>query len=443
MANTLKLGIAGLGTVGVGVWKLLNENRDRIFANAGCALEITAVCARDASIDRGIDLSTVRWFDDADAMAKADDVDIFVELIGGEEGIAKTSVEAALASGKHVVTANKALLAHHGNELAALAESHDVALNYEAAIAGAIPIVKSLREGLAGNDVASVVGILNGTCNYILTKMASEGREFADVLAEAQEMGYAEADPTFDVGGHDTAHKLAILTCLAFGTKIDFDAVYLEGIEAITQADLIAAQDLGYCIKLLGVAVRTDTGIEQRVHPSLVPISSPIAAIDGAFNAVAVDGNYAGKIILQGAGAGQKPTASAVIADIIDIARVNALFPLGREVAKLAPYKRARMRAHEGGYYIGLSVYDHPGAVAAIAKRFAEQDISLESIIQRGVSVHPGGKEGGNKDTVGQQPVVLITHETAEAALREALASIEADGHIADHPRMIRIEKTI
>ncbi len=439
MTHTLKLGIAGLGTVGVGVWKILGENRERIIANAGCELKITAVCARNADIDRGIDLKGVRWVDNAVELASSDDVDIFIELIGGEEGIARASVEAALAHGKHVVTANKALMAHHGNELAAIAEKHNVALNYEAAVAGAIPIIKSLREGLAGNNVSSVVGILNGTCNYILTKMASEGREFADVLSEAQEMGYAEADPTFDIGGHDTAHKLAILTCLAFGTQIDFNSIYLEGIEAITQADLKAVHELGYCIKLLGVAIRTDSGIEQRVHPSLVPLSSPLAAIDGAFNAVAVDGNYSGKIILQGAGAGQGPTASAVIADVIDIARVNALYPLGREVAKLAPYQRARMRAHEGGYYIGLAVYDRPGAVAAIAKRFGEQEISLESIIQRGAATQSG--EGA--DNEGQQSVVLIIHETAEAALRQALASIEADGHIADRPRMIRIEKTI
>ncbi len=439
MTHRLKLGIAGLGTVGVGVWKLLNENRERIFANAGCELEITAVCARNADIDRGIDLKGVRWVDNAVELASSDDIDIFVELIGGEEGIAREAVETALAHGKHVVTANKALLAHHGNELAAIAEKHNVALNYEAAVAGAIPIVKSLREGLAGNNVSSVVGILNGTCNYILTKMASEGREFADVLSDAQKMGYAEADPTFDIGGHDTAHKLAILTCLAFGSRIDFNSIYLEGIEAITQADLKAVHELGYCIKLLGVAIRTDSGIEQRVHPSLVPLTSPLAAIDGAFNAVAVEGNYSGKIILQGAGAGQKPTASAVIADIIDIARVNALYPLGREVAKLAPYQRARMRAHEGGYYVGLAVHDRPGAVAAIAKRFGEQEISLESIIQRGTDTQSGeDAEGG-----GQQSVVLIIHETAEAALREALASIEADGHIADRPRMIRIEKTI
>lgn len=439
MTNTLKLGIAGLGTVGVGVWKLLNENRDRIFANAGCALEIAAVCARDADMDRGVDLSSARWVDDAVELAKSDDIDVFVELIGGEEGVARHAVETALESGKHVVTANKALMAHHGNELAAIAEKQNVALNYEAAVAGAIPIIKSLREGLAGNDVSSVVGILNGTCNYILTKMASEGREFADVLSDAQEMGYAEADPTFDIGGHDTAHKLAVLTCLAFGTRIDFNSIYLEGIEAITQADLKAVHELGYCIKLLGVAVRTDSGIEQRVHPSLVPLTSPLAAIDGAFNAVAVDGNYSGKIILQGAGAGQGPTASAVIADIIDIARVNALYPLGREVAKLAPYQRARMRAHEGGYYIGLAVHDRPGAVAAIAKRFGEQEISLESIIQRGSAI----QVDEDSESAGQQSVVLIIHETAEAALRQALASIEADGHIADRPRMIRIEKTI
>lgn len=435
MTKTLNLGIAGLGTVGIGVWKLLEENRQRIEANADCSVIITAVCARDASLDRGVDLSSVVWFDDAVELAKSDKIDIFIELIGGEEGIARQAVETALAHGKHVVTANKALLAHHGNELAALAEEHNVALNYEAAIAGAIPIVKSLREGLAGNEVSSVVGILNGTCNYILTTMAKDGAEFADVLADAQAMGYAEADPTFDVGGHDTAHKLALLTSLAFGTRIDFDAVYLEGIEAITQADLKAADELGYCIKLLGVAIRTETGIEQRVHPSLVPLSSPLAAIDGAFNAVAVEGNYSGKIILQGQGAGAGPTASAVMADIIDIARVNALYPLGREVARLEPYTRSRMRAHEGGYYIGLSVFDRPGAVAAIAKRFAEQEISLESIIQRGHAPDAGAS--------AEQLVVLITHETAEASLRGALESIEADGHIAGQPRMIRIEKTI
>lgn len=436
MTKTLKLGIAGLGTVGVGVWKLLAENQQRINANADCSVVITAVSARDASRDRGVDLTSVQWFDDAIELAKSDEIDIFVELIGGHEGVAKEAVETALKAGKHVVTANKALLAHHGNELASLAETKNVALNYEAAIAGAIPIVKSLREGLAGNEVTSVVGILNGTCNYILTTMAKESSEFADVLKDAQELGYAEADPTFDVGGHDTAHKLALLTSLAFGTRIDFDAIYMEGIEAITQADLKAADELGYCIKLLGVAIRTETGIEQRVHPSLVPLMSPLAAIDGAFNAVAVEGSHSGKIIIQGQGAGAGPTASAVMADIIDIARVNALYPLGREVAKLAPYVNARMRSHEGGYYLGLSVFDRPGAVAAIAKRFAEQSISLESIIQRGQT--SDAPEGDN-----EQLVVLITHETAEASLRNALASIEADGHIAGQPRMIRIEKTI
>ena len=436
----LKIGLAGLGTVGAGVLLLLKENGAALRQRCGRAIEVTAVSARSRGKDRGIDLSGMEWFDDPSELAASPAIDVFVELIGGEEGAAKAAVETALRAGKHVVTANKALLAMHGTDLARLAEAKSLALNFEAAVAGGIPIVKTLRESLSGNQVTRIFGILNGTCNYILTRMGNEGQPFEAVLADAQRAGYAEADPTFDIEGHDTAHKLAILTSLAFGTEISFDTIYLEGISSITPADIEAAEDLGYKIKLLGVALKTESGIEQRVHPTMLPSHSAMAQVDGVLNCVALDGDFVGDIMLVGHGAGARPTASSVVSDIADIARGLILPVFAKPAATLAPHERAGMRTHEGGYYIRLSVYDRPGAFAAIATRMAQEGISLESIVQKhGSSLPPGSGRPSRPDE--PTPVVIITHETTEAAIRQALDAIEADGHVDRKPQMIRIER--
>ncbi len=438
MKEALKLGVAGLGTVGRGVFKIIEGQASDIQGRTGRKVVISAVCARDRTLDRGIDVSGVEWFDDATALATSDDVDVYVELIGGEEGVARASVEAALRAGKHVVTANKALLAVHGNELAVLAEENGVALNFEAAVAGGIPIVKAVRESIMGNRIKHVFGIMNGTCNYILTTMEREGRSFEDVLSDAQDLGYAEADPTFDVGGFDTAHKLALLTSLAFGTQVSFGDIYIEGIEKVTAQDLASAAELGFKIKLLGVALDTGHGIEQRVHPTMVPADSPIADVHGVFNAVALRGDQVGDLMLEGRGAGEGPTATAVVADVLDIARGFIMPPFGRASSTLVPYERARMRAHEGGYYIAMDVFDRSGAVAAIAQRMAEQQISLESIIQKPLMASGREESVEKPDTM---PVVLITHDTLEENVKAALEQIEEDGHTARTPRMIRIEK--
>ena len=439
MANSLKLGLAGLGTVGAGTLRLLAVRGNELAARAGRNLEVVAVSARDHNKRRDADISGFRFVADPAALAKDAEIDVFVELIGGEEGVAREAVEAALTAGKHVVTANKALLAHHGPRLAALAEKHGVALNFEAAVAGGIPVVKVMRESLQGNDIARVYGILNGTCNYILTKMLQEGRSFDDVLKEAQSQGYAEADPTFDIGGFDTAHKLALLTSLAFGTEPSFESIYIEGIETITPADIDAADDLGYRIKLLGVAVRTESGIEQRVHPTMVPKHTAIAEVDGVSNCVAIDGDFVGDVMLIGPGAGAGPTASSVVSDLIDIARGHIIPPFAVKAKDLKPYKKAQIAAHEGGYYIRLSVHDRTGAFAAITTRMAEHGISLESIVQR----RPGSGLPGLKRQDSSTPaaVVMITHRTTEAAIRKALVAIERDGHVDATPQMIRIEK--
>jgi homoserine dehydrogenase len=436
MTDKLKLGLAGIGTVGGSLLRLIEARGKSLSSRTGRQVEVIAVSARNRRKKRDVDLSGIRFVKDPVALASDPEIDVFVELIGGESGVAKEAVEAALGAGKHVVTANKALLAHHGASLAALAEKNSVTWNFEGAVAGGIPVVKVIREGLQGNYISRVYGILNGTCNYILTLMERDGRSFADVLKEAQAEGYAEADPTFDIGGFDTAHKLSLLTSLAFGTRTKFDAVYVEGIETITPADIEAADDLGYRIKLLGVALRTDSGIEQRVHPTMVPKNTAIAEVGGVSNCVAIDGDFVGDVMLIGPGAGGGPTASAVMSDIIDIARGHILPPFGITAKHLKPYKKAQMQAHEGGYYIRLSVYDRPGAFAAIAQRMATQDISIESIVQRRPEVK-AGRRGGTPPT----SVVMVTHQTTEAAVRKALAAIERDGHVDAKPQMIRIEK--
>lgn len=436
MADALKVGVAGLGTVGASVVRLLARHGETIARKSGRALEIVAVCARDRTRDRGVDLSGTTWFTDASEMASTADIDILVELIGGDSGPAEKCVRAALARGVHVVTANKALLARHGVSLAALAEDNNVCLNYEAAVAGGIPIVKTLRESMSGNEISRVYGILNGTCNYILTRMETDGISFQDCLADAQRLGYAEADPTFDIEGNDTAHKLAILTSLAFGTKISDDSIYMEGITSITTADIQAADELGYRIKLLGVAQRTESGIEQRVHPTMVPKSSAIARIDGVLNAVAVDGDFVGEIVLVGPGAGGDATASSVVSDMADIARGDQTPVLAMPATDLTDYTRARMRLHEGGYYMRLSVNDRPGAFAEIARCMAVAGISLESIVQRR---HAG--QAGDSKKGAPQPVILVTYETTEVAVKEALEMVLSKGVVADKPQMIRIEK--
>lgn len=438
MAKKLRLGLAGLGTVGVGVLDMVSRQRDLIRQRTGVELIVTAVCARDRTKPRGgHDLSAFTWFDDPVELARSEEIDVLVELIGGEAGPAKAAVEAAIAAGKHVVTANKALLAWHGADLARVAERADVALYFEAAVAGGIPIVKTMRESLAGNQATRVFGILNGTCNYILTKMSEEAREFEDVLKEAQELGYAEADPAFDIGGIDAAHKVACLTSLAFGTEVDFESIYIEGIEHITLADIRNADALGFKIKLLGVSAKTDDGIEQRVHPALVPKSSQIADVDGVFNAVFVEADFADALMLEGRGAGDHPTASSVMSDICDIARGNIVPPFAVPASALAPYRRARMRAHEGGYYVALELFDKPGEVAAVARILADHEISLESIVQRG----PASGDTSKPASPDQAPFILITHDTLESRMREALEQIEAEGHAASKPRMIRIER--
>ena len=436
MTEPLKVGVAGLGTVGAALVAQVAHQRESIAVRCGRPIEIVAVSARSKGKDRGIDLKGMKWFSDPVALARAPGIDVFVELIGGAGNPAKTAVEAALASAKSVVTANKALLAAHGVKLAAAAESHGVSLNFEAAAAAAVPVVKTLREALAGNSVRRLYGILNGTCNYILTQMEQQQQPFAQCLAEAQRLGYAEADPAFDIEGRDTAQKLAILASLAFGTKVDESAIYVEGISSIQPADLAAADELGYRVKLLGVAVKTPKGIEQRVHPTMVRKQSAIAQVMGVTNAVTIDADGLDPLTLVGPGAGGMATASAVLSDIADIARGLRIPPFGRPAARLVAVRKAPMQRHEGGYYIRLLARDKPGTAATIAKHLADQEISLESIVQRHDQCEPtNGRKGRSV------PVILITYATSEDAVRKALAAVGRDRVISGRPQVIRIEK--
>ena len=403
MAAPLKVGLAGLGTVGASVVRLIDQQRTVLADKCGRPIEVVAVSARSRGKDRGIDMKKLRWVADPVELARDPGIDAFVELIGGDGNPALAAVSAALKAGKSVVTANKALLARHGVELAGLAEKHKVALNFEAAVGGAIPIVKTLREGLAGNAVARIYGILNGTCNYMLTRMERERLSFDECLKEAQRLGYAEADPSFDIEGHDTAQKLSILASLTFGIRVDPAAIYVEGITSITTADLEAADELGYRIKLLGVAVKTDKGIEQRVHPTMVRKDSAIAQVMDVTNAVTIDAEGIPPITLVGPGAGGMATASAVVADIADIARGVRAAPFGRPSGKLKTSKKAPMQRHEGGYYIRMLAVDKPGTAATIAKRLAQHNISMESIVQR----HRGPPAGGAEKGKGPVPVII------------------------------------
>ncbi|HYA79608.1 MAG TPA: homoserine dehydrogenase [Methylocystis sp.] len=429
MSELLRVGVAGVGTVGAAVARLLARQAEALRQRTGRSIKLVAYSARNPEKERDADLAGAEFFADPIALAASPEIDLFVELVGGAEGPARVAVETALSSGKSVVTANKALLAAHGLQLAALAEEKRVALSFEASVAGGIPIVKTLREGLAGNSIQRVYGVLNGTCNYILSRMEREKISFDACLKEAQRLGYAEADPTFDIGGFDTAHKLAILTSLAFGVKISADAIDIEGIERLSLADIEAADELGYRIKLLGVAQRTRDGIEQRVHPTMVRKSTSIAQVMGVLNAVTIDADAVHELTLVGPGAGGNATASAVVADIADIARGVRSAPFGVPISALADLERAPIREHEGGYYIRMSVPDIPGAFAAIATRMAERGISLESIMQRGAREE---KVAG---------VILITHATSERLLRAALEATAKDGAIEGPPQVIRIER--
>jgi len=439
MVAPLKVGIAGLGTVGAEVVRLIESQSRALSARCGRGVRVVAVSARSKAKKRGLDLRGLEWAKNPLALANDPKIDCFVELMGGSGEPALSAIEAALRNGKSVVTANKALIAKHGSRLAALAEKHGGALNYEAAVGAAIPVIKTLREGLAGTGINRVYGILNGTCNYILTRMEREGLSFAECLKDAQRLGYAEANPSFDVDGHDTAQKLAILASLAFGTKVNQSAVYVEGISSIAPEDLRAAEELGYRVKLLGVAVRTESGIEQRVHPTMVPRSSSIAQVMDVTNAVTIDGECIPPITLVGPGAGGAATASAVFADIADVARGIRAAPFGRPIAKLKIAVKAPMKRHEGGYYIRLMARDLAGTAATIATRLAEQKISIESIVQR----HPDGavEPVNTRGKPSPVPVILITYATTEDAVRRALHAVQQDRVITGRPQVIRIEK--
>lgn len=426
--NPLKVAVAGLGTVGAETVKVLQKQANLMAARYGRTIRVVAVSARSRR-DRGFAMDGIEWYDDPVRMAASADVDVVCELIGGSDGVAKAVVEAAFAAGRHVVTANKALLAHHGVALAKTAESKGLTLGFEAAVAGGIPIIKALREGLAGNTIGRVYGIMNGTCNYILTTMRETGRDFADVLADAQRLGYAEADPSFDVDGVDTAHKLALLTSLAFGTQVDFASIHIEGIRHVSATDIAFAEELGYRIKLLGIARKTASGaIEQRVHPCMVRKDEPIATVEGVFNSVVVEGDSVGRSVSIGRGAGAGPTASAVVADLIDIVANRQTPTFGLPADLLEPLPVWSMDQHVGAYYIRLMVEDHPGVFADIAAALRDSNVSMEAVIQRGRS----------PDEV--VPVVLTLHETEEVRLNDALTRISAIAAVVEPPRVIRIE---
>ena len=424
----LRLGIAGLGTVGGGVVRMVQQHGDLLATRCSRPIRITAVSARDKSRDRSLDLGAFTWHDDPVDLACSEEIDVLVELIGGNEGPAKLAVEAAIANGKDVVTANKALVAHHGTALAQMAEARGVALNYEAAVAGGIPIVKAMREGLAGNSFSRVYGILNGTCNYILSAMRDSGRDFSDVLDEAQALGYAEADSAFDVDGVDAAHKLAILTSLAFGCPVNLDAVHIEGIRQVSAVDIEFATELGYRIKLLAIARLTAHGVEQRVHPCMVAEGTSIAHVDGVFNAVVAEGDFIDRVLFEGRGAGEGPTASAVLGDLVDIGRNIRLPAFSVPAEALQALQPAPMDSHVGPYYVRLSVLDRPGVIADISAILRDEHISIGSMLQH-------GRDPGEAVTV-----VLITHENEEAAMGRAMALIGGLEAVLEEPKIIRIE---
>ncbi|MES2097674.1 MAG: homoserine dehydrogenase [Pseudomonadota bacterium] len=427
MTKPLRVALAGLGTVGGGVIRLLDANGDLIARRAGRPIEIVAVSARDRAKDRGVDITRFDWVDDTAALAQHSDADVVVELVGGSDGPALTLARATLAAGKGLVTANKAMMAHHGLELAEAAEAAGAALKFEAAVAGGIPVIKGLREGAAANRIGRVYGILNGTCNFILTKMEAEGRDFAEVLAEAQALGFAEADPSFDIDGVDAAHKLSILASLAFGTRPAFDAVAIGGIRHVLAADIAEAASLGYRIRLVGMAEDNANGLFQRVHPHLVPTDHPLAHVSGALNAVVAEGNFVGRLLFQGAGAGDGPTASAVVADLIDIARGEFGPPYAMPAASLTAQTPADTGDRRGRAYLRFLVADKVGVLAEIAAAMRDAGVSIESLMQRGVSAD------------GSVLVAIVTHEGPERAVAHALEKLRGSSSLTGEPVWMHI----
>ena len=427
MSQALRIALAGLGTVGAGVVKLLAENAALIERRAGRRIEIVAVSARDRGRDRGIDLTGFDWVDDTAALARRDDIDVVVELIGGSDGPALTLARATLGGGRAFVTANKAMIAHHGLELAQTAEASGAALKYEAAVAGGVPVVKGLREGAAANAIHHVYGVLNGTCNYILTTMEEAGRPFDEVLAEAQALGFAEADPSFDIDGIDAAHKLSILASLAFGAAIDFPAVAVTGIRHVIAADIAEAAALGYRVRLVGFGEATGRGLFQRVHPCLVPMHHPLAHVTGSLNAVVAEGNYVGRLLFQGRGAGEGPTASAVVADLIDIARGETGPAFAMPVASLARLDPAPAGERRGRAYLRFTVADKPGVLAELTAAMRDAGVSIESMIQRGVAAD------------GRVLLVIVTHDGPERCVTHALEKLAGSPSLLTEPMLMHI----
>lgn len=423
----LRLGIAGLGTVGVGVVKIIQQHGEMIAARGGRPIEIAAVSARSRDKDRGVDISAYGWEDDPVAMARRKDVDVFVELMGGSDGPAKASVEAAIASGKGIVTANKALLAHHGQELASAAEAAGVVLRFEAAVAGGIPIIKTLTEGLAGNEIMRVMGVMNGTCNYILTRMEATKQGYNALFDEAHKLGYLEADPQLDVGGIDAGHKLSLLSAIAFGTQVNFDGVELEGIEQIKLDDIEEAAEMGYRIKLLGVAQMTGRGLEQRMSPCLVPAASPLGQLEGGTNMVVVEGDHVGQIVMRGAGAGEGPTASAVMGDVLDLARGLTISTFGQPASTLKAARPAQA-AVPASYYIRMELADKPGALAKVAAVLGESGISIDRMRQHGHQAPTA-------------PVIFVTHKCSRSQIDEALEALATTRVVSGETVAIRIEE--
>lgn len=429
MTAPLRIALAGLGTVGAGVVRLLLDNHALVTARAGRPIEVVAVSARNRTKDRGVDLSAFAWEDDMTALASRDDVDVVVELVGGSDGPALTLARTALAGGKQLVTANKAMIAHHGMELAALAEQHNAALKYEAAVAGGIPVIKGLGEGAAANRIDRVFGILNGTCNYILSQMESTGADFGVVLKAAQDLGYAEADPAFDVEGVDAAHKLAILAALAFGTAVDFAALDISGITRIRAADIAQADALGHKIRLVGQAeLQADGRLFQRVAPVLVAKNHPLASVDGPTNAVVAEGNHVGRLLFVGRGAGDGPTASAVVADLIDIARGNVTPAFGVPVGVLSAAAPADAGHRTSRAYMRFVVADRPGVLAEITAAMRDAGVSIESLIQQ-----------GRPEEGGEVLVAIVSHEGPESAVSAALALLEGSPSISEPPLVMRL----
>ena len=432
MVEPLNIALAGLGTVGGGVVRLIETNAELIARRARRPIRIAAVSARDRTKDRGVDLSRYDWEDDAAALAARPDVDVVVEMVGGSDGPALALARNAIAGGKSIVTANKAMIAHHGLELAAAAEAAGVALKFEAAVAGGIPVIKGLSEGAAANAIERVYGILNGTCNYILSTMEDTGADFGDVLAEAQRLGYAEADPTFDIEGIDAAHKLSILAAIAFGSQLRFDAVETMGISRVKAADIEQARSLGYVIRLLGMAgVDLASGtprLFQRVRPHLVPIDHPLAHVDGATNAVVAEGNFMGRLLFQGAGAGDGPTASAVVADIIDIARGEKGAAFSMPAGELEAMEPAESGHRVGSSYIRFTVPDRPGVLADITAAMRDAGVSIESLIQK-----------GDPDQDGEVILAVVTHPGPESAVTEAMRILDGSDSLTAKPLVMQI----